>query len=222
MIREITSYLDQHQVQLIAVSKTKSAEDILKIYQKGVRDFGENRVQEMCSKYEQLPKDIRWHLIGHLQTNKVKYIIPFTYMIHSVDSLKLLREIDKQASKYNRTMDYLLQLHIAREETKFGFDFDECTALLQSDEWKKLQHVRLRGLMAMATNTTDEQLIKQEFKQLQSYFNYLKKQFINDDKLRSFTELCIGMSNDYKIAIACGATMVRIGSLIFGERNYTM
>ncbi len=221
MIEELQQYLSAHRVKLIAVSKTKTPDDILRVYASGIRDFGENKVQEMTAKYEVLPKDIRWHLIGHLQTNKVKYIAPFVSSIHSVDSMKLLTEINRQAEKHQRNIDYLLQIHIAQEETKFGLSMNECLNILQSDEWKLLKCIRLRGLMAMASNTENEQQIEKEFSSLKSFFDELKKYFSQDSNTVKFDELCMGMSGDYKIAVRCGTNVVRIGSLIFGERNYS-
>lgn len=202
--------------QLIAVSKTKPVEDILQLYNAGQRIFGENKVQEICAKYEQLPEDIEWHLIGHLQTNKVKYVAPFVRLIHSVDSLKLLIEIDKQAKKNNRVIDVLLQIYIADEETKFGLSEKEATALLQSPAYNTLQHVRICGLMGMATNTDDEAKINAEFASLQQFFLQLKSVFFSGQTF--FKELSMGMSSDYKIALQHGATYVRIGSRLFGER----
>lgn len=199
------------QVNLIAVSKTKPNELILEAYEAGQRDFGENYVQELVDKHEQLPKDIRWHFIGHLQSNKVKYIAPFVYLIHGVDSLKLLQEINKQALKNNRSINCLLQLYIAQEETKFGLSFEECEALLNSTEYKQLQNIKVGGFMAMASNTESEEQIRREFKSLKRFSN----------NYPSLNILSFGMSSDYKIAIEEGSTMVRIGSMIFGERNYS-
>lgn len=203
-------------VTLVAVSKTKPIEDILSIYECGQRIFGENKVQELASKYELLPKDIEWHLIGHLQTNKVKYIAPFVALIHAVDSLKLLQEINKQAQKNNRIINCLLQIYIAKEETKFGLDFDEAISILHSPEFIALEHINIAGLMGMATNTDDQLIVKKEFTQLEFYYQELKK----DKSLThcNFTILSMGMSNDYPIAVACGSNMVRIGSSIFGHR----
>jgi len=203
-------------VSLIAVSKTKPVEDIQQAYNAGQRLFGENIVQDLVDKYEHLPKDIEWHLIGHLQTNKVKYIAPFIHMIQSVDSLKLLQEIDKQAKKNNRVIDCLLQVYIADEETKFGFGFDEVIELLRSDDLNVLQHVRIRGLMGIATNTDNEKQIKEEFYELRTFFDGVKLSFFKDDA--AFDTVSMGMSGDYKIAIEQGSTMVRLGSTIFGER----
>ncbi|MGV0832015.1 YggS family pyridoxal phosphate-dependent enzyme [Empedobacter brevis] len=202
-------------VTLVAVSKTKPVEDLQEAYEAGIRDFGENKIQEMCDKYEVLPKDIRWHMIGHVQTNKVKYMAPFVHLIHGVDSLKLLKEIDKQAQKNNRVIDVLLQQFIADEETKFGLDDKEIRQIMQ-EEIQSLPHVRVVGLMGMATFTDDENQIRNEFKTLKSNFEYLKNNFEN------ISILSMGMSGDYQIAIEEGSTMVRIGSSIFGYRNYSI
>ncbi|MDM1072077.1 YggS family pyridoxal phosphate-dependent enzyme [Empedobacter brevis] len=202
-------------VTLVAVSKTKPVEDLQEAYEAGIRDFGENKIQEMCDKYEVLPKDIRWHMIGHVQTNKVKYMAPFVHLIHGVDSLKLLKEIDKQAQKNNRVIDVLLQQFIADEETKFGLDDKEIRQIMQ-EEIQSLPHVRVVGLMGMATFTDDENQIRKEFKTLKSNFEYLKNNFEN------ISILSMGMSGDYQIAIEEGSTMVRIGSSIFGYRNYSI
>ncbi|WP_312312778.1 YggS family pyridoxal phosphate-dependent enzyme [Empedobacter brevis] len=202
-------------VTLVAVSKTKPVEDLQEAYEAGIRDFGENKIQEMCDKYEVLPKDIRWHMIGHVQTNKVKYMVPFVHLIHGVDSLKLLKEIDKQAQKNNRVIDVLLQQFIADEETKFGLDDKEIRQIMQ-EEIQSLPHVRVVGLMGMATFTDDENQIRNEFKTLKSNFEYLKNNFEN------ISILSMGMSGDYQIAIEEGSTMVRIGSSIFGYRNYSI
>ncbi len=203
-------------VKLIAVSKTKLAEDVMEAYQAGQRIFGENVVQEMVDKYEQLPKDIEWHLIGHLQTNKVKYIAPFVSLIHSVDSLKLLIEINKQALKNKRIIDCLLQICIADEETKFGLYFDEAIELLRSPEFSELKNICITGLMGIATNTENPQLIKNEFYELSVFFKGLKQTFFRKDE--NFKEISMGMSADYKIGIELGSTMVRLGSTIFGKR----
>ncbi|MBK7763446.1 MAG: YggS family pyridoxal phosphate-dependent enzyme [Bacteroidetes bacterium] len=204
--------------KLIGVSKTKSVEDILALYHEGLKTFGENKVQEVCEKYEQLPKDIEWHLIGHLQSNKVKYIAPFVYMIHSVDSLKLLDEIEKQASKCNRVIKVLLQMHIASEETKFGLNTKELIEILEyyTANPSVYSHIQIAGVMGMATNTDHEETIRKEFQHLKSLFQYAKDTYLLGDK--NFTEISMGMSSDYKIAIEEGSTMVRIGSLLFGKR----
>lgn len=198
------------KITLVAVSKTKPIEDILELYNLGHRDFGENYVQELGEKALKLPNDIRWHFIGHLQTNKVRSIIPFIYLIHGVDSLKLLKEIDKQAEKSKRVIDCLLQVHISQEETKFGFDEAELLNL----ELKHFLNVRIKGLMGMASLTDDINKIRIEFKSLRTLFEKLKAQ--NPE----LSILSMGMSADYKIAIEEGSNMVRIGSLLFGERNY--
>ncbi len=202
-------------VTLVAVSKTKPVEDLQEAYAAGMRDFGENKIQEMCDKYEVLPKDIRWHMIGHVQTNKVKYMAPFVHLIHGVDSLKLLKEIHKQAEKNNRVIDVLLQQFIADEETKFGLDKEEIQHIMQ-EEIQHLPNVRVVGLMGMATFTDDEKQIRNEFKTLKSNFDSLKNNFEN------LTVLSMGMSGDYQVAIEEGSTMVRIGSSIFGHRNYSI
>jgi PLP dependent protein len=203
-------------VQLIAVSKTKPNEDIIQAYQVGQRVFGENKVQEMADKYESLPKDIQWHLIGHLQTNKVKYIAPFVTLIHAVDSLKLLKEIDKEAKKNNRVIDCLLQFFIASEETKFGLTFEEATEILESKEFIEMENVRIVGLMGMASFVEDEEQIRDEFRTLYNYFQVIKSHHFKFNA--DFKELSMGMSGDYAIAIEEGSTMVRIGSSIFGGR----
>jgi len=203
-------------VKLIAVSKTKPVEQIKEVYDTGHNVFGENRAQELAEKYKFLPKDIEWHMIGHLQTNKVKYIAPFVHLIHGVDSFKLLQFIDKEASKCNRIINCLLQFHIAKEETKFGFDMVEVNQMLESTEFGTLQNINIVGVMGMATFTENTQLVRAEFKELVYIFNQLKSgYFLQKD---DFKEISMGMSGDYKIAIEEGATMVRIGSLIFGER----
>jgi pyridoxal phosphate enzyme (YggS family) len=211
--------LEPIKVKLIAVSKTKPNSDILEAYAAGQRIFGENHVQELVKKYEELPKDIEWHLIGHLQTNKVKYIAPFVSLIHGVDSLKLLIEVNKQALKNNRIIDCLLQIYIADEESKFGLDFAEAVELLRSDELKELKNIRIKGLMGIATNTENIKKIAEEFYELRTLFKGIKTSFFRNNDY--FTELSMGMSSDYKIAIEQGSTMVRLGSTIFGERNYT-
>lgn len=208
--QKIHEELRLSDITLVAVSKTKPVEDILALYDLGHRDFGENYVQELVEKAEQLPNDIRWHFIGHLQTNKVKSIVPFIYLIHGIDSLKLLKEIDKQAEKNKRIIDCLLQVHIAQEETKFGFDEAELFGL----DLKQFPNVRIKGLMGMASLTDDINKIRIEFKSLKILFEKLKTQ--NPE----LSILSTGMSADYKIAIEEGSNMVRIGSLLFGERNY--
>ena len=215
-IKSLKNETDPLNVKLIAVSKTKTVEEIKEAYETGQRLFGENMVQELVDKYEHLPKDIKWHLIGHLQSNKVKYIAPFINMIQSVDSLKLLQEIDKHAEKNNRVIDCLLQVYIADEETKYGLGFDEAIELLRSDEYEKLSHVRIRGLMGIATNTDKEKQINDEFYELKMFFDGIKQSYFRQDPL--FDTLSMGMSSDYKIAIEQGSNMVRLGSTIFGQR----
>lgn len=202
-------------VQLVAVSKTKSTGEILEAYQAGQRIFGENKVQEMTAKWEQLPGDIQWHMIGHLQRNKVKYIIPFVSLIQGVDSLRLLREIDKRAGQAGRVVDCLLQVHIAEEDSKFGFDGDELMALLAGDELRQLNHVRIRGLMGMATFTDQSEQVLREFKSLKALYDQWRESMPGTDILS------MGMSGDYELAIRAGSNMVRIGSSIFGARNYS-
>ncbi len=203
--------------ELIAVSKTKPNEDLMEAYNAGQRALGENKVQEMTDKAETLPKDIEWHMIGHLQRNKVKYIVPYVHLIHSVDSVRLLKEINKQAKKIERKVDVLLQMHIAEEESKFGLDEKELTELLTSEEFKEMEHIEVKGLMGMATFTDDEEKIRREFRFLKNIFDKISKNF-NDDKL-NLKELSMGMSGDYQIAMEEGSTMLRIGSSIFGERK---
>ena len=205
-------------VTLIAVSKTKPVEDIRTLYDSGFRIFGENKVQELVNKAEVLPSDIQWHMIGHLQSNKVKYITSFVHLIHSVDSLKLLKVIDKEGRKDDRVIDCLLQVHIAEEETKFGFSEAEIMDLLQSGIQSSLEHVRLCGLMGMATFTSDENRIRREFRFLKQLFDKIHQNWFADQD--HFKWLSMGMSNDYRIAVEEGSNMIRIGSLIFGERNY--
>ena len=212
-------YCDERGVQLIAVSKTKPNEDIMVLYELGHRDFGENYVQELVKKQEELPKDIRWHFIGHLQSNKIKYIAPFVSLIHGVDSAKLLQAIDKEARKANRQISCLLQVHIAQEETKFGFDLDELrkTAAELFLE-KKYSHVSLKGLMGMASFTSDETIIAAEFQGLKSIFDEIKSTYKSEAEC--FNTLSMGMSSDYKIAVEYGSTMIRVGSILFGAREY--
>jgi pyridoxal phosphate enzyme (YggS family) len=205
-------------VQLIAVSKYHPAEMIREAYDAGQRLFGENHVQEMAAKQPLLPADIQWHMIGHLQTNKVKYMISFVTMIHSVDSLKLLREINKQAQKANRTVDCLLQLHVAQEEAKFGFTLEECRQMLAEGEWRQMNNVRLCGVMGMATNTNSDDEVKDEFIAIHNFFTEIKTQYFVNEPF--FKEISMGMSNDYSLAVQCGSTMVRVGTSIFGARQY--
>lgn len=216
-IHEIRSSLPP-KVRLVAVSKYHPAEALQEAYEAGQRIFGESKVQELSMKYEQLPKDIEWHFIGHLQTNKVKYIAPYISLIHGVDSYKLLNEINRQGEKCNRRIPCLLQLHVAQEETKFGFTLDECDQLLASDKWKELEHVEVRGLMGMASNTDDMNQIRKEFHLLSHFFSLVREKYFSDRE--NFQELSMGMSDDYPIAIEEGSTLVRIGSRIFGERSY--
>jgi len=199
-------------ITLVAVSKTKPVELLNEAYDQGQRIFGENKVQEMVDKFEKMPKDIKWHMIGHLQTNKVKYIASFVSLIHGVDSLKLIREINKQATKHNRVIDCLIQIKIATEDTKFGMSLNDLQLLLKSDEFKTLDNIRIKGLMGMASFTTDNLQIESEFKYLKSIFDQIKKK--NSD----IEILSMGMSNDYKLAIKYGSNMIRIGSHIFGSR----
>ncbi len=199
-------------ITLVAVSKTKPVELLNEAYDQGQRIFGENKVQEMVDKFEKMPKDIKWHMIGHLQTNKVKHIASFVSLIHGVDSLKLLREINKQATKHNRTIDCLIQIKIATEDTKFGMRLNDLQLLLKSDEFKTLENIRIKGLMGMASFTIDSHQIQSEFKYLKSIFDQIKKKYIDIEILS------MGMSNDYKLAIKHGSNMIRIGSHIFGSR----
>ncbi|KAA6332564.1 hypothetical protein EZS27_018947 [termite gut metagenome] len=204
-------------VRLVAVSKYCPKEAIQEAYESGQRIFGESRVQEMCTKYETLPKDIEWHFIGHLQTNKIKQIVPYVMLIHGVDSYKLLSEIDSQAVKTGRVINVLLQLYIAREETKFGFSQDECREMLAAGEWKHLTGIRICGMMGMASQTDCEQQIEREFCSLKKFFDEIKQTYFATQS--SFQELSMGMSHDYLIAIQTGSTLVRVGSKIFGERT---
>jgi PLP dependent protein len=205
-------------VKLAAVSKTHPAEDILEAYATGHRCFAENKAQELASKYPLLPKDIEWHFIGHLQTNKVKYIAPFVHCIHSVDSLKLLQVINREAEKNERIIDCLLQFHIAGEDTKFGLSPEEAEGILKSGEYKDMKNIRITGVMGMATFTEDTVQIRKEFRQLRNYYNQLKENYFADD--HGFCEISMGMSDDYLIAIEEGSTLVRVGSSIFGARSY--
>ena len=215
-LNTINNTLPAH-VKLIAVSKTKPVSEILEAYNAGHRAFGENKIQEMAEKFEELPKDIEWHMIGHLQSNKVKYMAPFVSLIHGVDSFKKLEEINKQAITNNRIIDCLLQIKIATEETKFGLSIDDSNKLLKSNELTKLTHIHIKGFMGMASFTDDETIIKNEFRILKNYLNSTKEY-----ELTNFNPiiLSMGMSGDYKIAIEEGSNMIRVGSSIFGERNY--
>ncbi|MCG8474816.1 MAG: YggS family pyridoxal phosphate-dependent enzyme [Cytophagales bacterium] len=207
-------------VRLVAVSKTKPVEMLQEAYDAGQRLFGENKVQELAAKHEQLPKDIEWHMIGHLQRNKVKYIAPFVSLIHAVDSLSLLKEINKRAAQNGRIIPVLLQMHIADEESKFGLTAQELRELLQSDVFRSFDNIQVKGLMGMATNTSDKEKVRREFAGLKSLFEELKKEFsaTNID----LKELSMGMSGDYEIAVEEGATLIRVGSAIFGARNYNI
>ena len=205
-------------VLLVAVSKTKPVEDIQEAYDDGQRVFGENHALEMRDKHEVLPKDIDWHFIGHLQTNKIKYIIQYVKLIHSIDTFNLLQAVNKEAVKHDRIVDCLLQFHIAEEETKFGLSMEEAEEVLNSKEFKAMQNVRICGVMGMATNTDDMTQVRKEFRHLKEIFTTLKSKYFTDSEW--FKEISMGMSHDYPIAIEEGSTMVRIGSKIFGERNY--
>ena len=216
-LRAVREQLPEH-VRLVAVSKFHPDEYIMAAYEEGQRIFGESHEQELKRKQESLPKDIEWHFIGHLQTNKVKYIAPYISMIEAVDSLKLLREIDKQAAKYDRTIDVLLELHIAEEETKYGLTLDACRELLRDGEWRQLQHVRICGLMMMASNVEDTEQIRREMMLASNFFDEVKSEFFADDP--AFKERSWGMSHDFPIAVQCHSTMVRIGTTIFGPRVY--
>jgi len=216
---EIVKQLQIKNIGLVAVSKTKPVEAIKELYELGQRDFGENYVQELVDKEQQLPKDIRWHFIGHLQSNKVKFIAPFVYLIHGIDSFKLLKEVNKQAEKNGRVINVLLQVHIAEEETKFGLNENELRELMNSSSLKELNHVRICGLMGMASFTEDEEKIRKEFHYLKSLFDKFAQLQTLNSRLQT---LSMGMSSDYRIAIEEGSTMVRIGSLIFGQRNHSL
>ncbi|MBW6478501.1 MAG: YggS family pyridoxal phosphate-dependent enzyme [Bacteroidales bacterium] len=213
---ELISELPAHVI-LVAVSKTKTDNEIMELYNCGHRIFGESKAQELVPKYEALPKDIQWHMIGHLQSNKVKYIAPFVKLIHSVDSLKLLKTINKEALKNDRVIDCLLQVYIADEGTKFGLDLSEAMDIFESEEFRKMKNIRIRGLMGMATFTDDEQKIRKEFRQLRFDFNTVKKKYFREDD--NFNQRSMGMSDDWAIAIGEGSTMVRVGSSLFGKRE---
>ena len=201
-------------VKLVAISKTKSAEEIMMAYETGQRVFGENKIQEMSDKYEDLPKDIKWHMVGHVQSNKIKYMAPYVDLIHGIDSLKSIKILNKEGAKNNRILNCLLQLKISKEESKFGLGEKLFKEIIYSDEYKEMKNVKIKGLMAMASNTTEKSIIRSEFIHAKKIFDEIN----NGDK--SFEILSMGMSNDYKIAIECGSNMIRLGSLIFGERNY--
>jgi len=216
-IKRLRDEVPEH-VKIVAISKTHPVSDIMIAYQAGHKIFGENRAQELLSKKDLLPQDIEWHFVGHLQTNKVKMVVPNVKLIHSVDSFKLLNAINKEAAKLNLSVECLLQFHIAREETKSGFTFEEALRMLNSQEIKEMNNVIIRGVMGMATFTDDMKVVRNEFRTLRKYFNILKDRYFIDNKY--FTEISMGMSGDYRIAIEEGSTIVRVGTLIFGERNY--
>jgi len=216
-IQSIRTHIPAH-VRLVCVSKFNPNESIITAYETGERIFGESKVQELCEKHETLPQDIIWHFIGHLQTNKIKYLVPFVSLIHGVDSYKLLVEINKQAAKAGKTVNCLLQIHIAQEETKFGFSAEELFEMLEAGEWKALKNIRICGLMGMATYTEDREQIRSEFRRLKSIFDEVKENHFSNES--SFCELSMGMSDDYQIAIEEGSTLVRVGSSIFGHRIY--
>lgn len=216
MYLEILNEANSFGAKVIAVSKTKPVEAIQLFYNKGQRLFGENKVQELCDKAAVLPKDIEWHLIGHLQSNKVKYVAPFVSLIHAVDSEKLLEEINKQAIKCNRVIPCLLQIHIAKEETKFGFSEEEVLDMLSTVSFQSFSHIEIHGLMGMATNTDCEQQIEEEFENLHLLFQKIKGKYFPNKPY--FKELSMGMSSDYRLALKHGATMIRVGSILFGER----
>ena len=218
-LESILDLASNTNARLVAVSKTKPEAIIQEAYDLGIRVFGENKVQELATKYEKLPKDIEWHMIGHLQSNKVKYIAPFVALIHAVDSLKLLKEINKQAAKNDRIINCLLQVHIADESSKFGLDENELYAILGDDHFNTLQNVKIVGLMGMATNTNDLDKVRKEFKRLKDLFDAISGSKLPEHV--DMNELSMGMSGDYKIALEEGSTLIRVGSAIFGERNYT-
>jgi len=212
-LNQIQATLPKH-VTLVAVSKTKPVTDLMEAYNAGQRIFGENKIQEMADKFQEMPKDIKWHMIGHVQTNKVKYMAEFVDLIHGVESFKLLKEINKQAKKHDRVIDCLLQIKIASEDSKFGMSIPDATALLASEDFSALKNINVIGVMGMATFTEDQNQIKQEFDLLKSTFDSLQKTHPN------LKTISMGMSGDYQLAIDCGSTMVRVGSSIFGARNY--
>lgn len=216
-IKEIRNQLPE-QVRLVAVSKFHPIQAIEEAYAAGQRIFGESKVQEMEEKHAALPSDIEWHFIGHLQTNKVKYIAPYVSMIHAVDSYKLLAEINKQAAKHNRVIPCLLEIHIAQEDSKFGFTFQACRDMLEQGEWQSLSHVAICGVMGMATNTDSKTEVYREFESLHHFFEEIKETYFRN--VTSFKEISMGMSHDYPLAVRAGSTLVRVGSKIFGERNY--
>ncbi len=204
-------------VSLLAISKYQPIEAIQEAYDAGQRMFGENHIQEMAAKAAVLPKDIEWHFTGHVQTNKIKYMAPFVSLVHAVDSFRLLREIDKHAAKHSRSIDCLLQIHIAQEDTKYGLTIDECRQLLANEPWRELEHVRITGLMAMGSNTDNMEQVRHEFRQMKQLFDELRATYFSNEP--SFSQLSEGMTDDYPIAIEEGSTLVRIGSMIFGERK---
>lgn len=216
-IQNLREELPQH-VQLVAVSKFHPAEAIAEAYEGGQRVFGESRVQELQEKVQRLPQDIEWHFIGHLQQNKVKYIAPYVALIHAADSFKLLAEINRQAAKCGRVIACLLQLHVAQEETKFGFSVDECREMLEAGDWKSLTHIQIAGIMCMATNTDDEEVVRNEFRAARAFFEEAQSRFFAD--VPAFRVCSWGMSDDYPLAIKEGSNMVRVGSKIFGHRQY--
>jgi pyridoxal phosphate enzyme (YggS family) len=216
ILTNIQKELQAANTQLVAVSKTHPNEKILELYEEGQRDFGENKVQELGDKYESLPKDIRWHFIGHLQTNKVKYIAPYIHLIHSVDSRKVLKEINKRALQNDRPINGLLQFKIAKEDSKYGLTLEEGKAILE-EEYANMEGANIVGVMGMATFTYDQDQVRSEFQQLKSIFDQLKANYFNDDP--SFKEISMGMSGDYQLAVEEGSTMVRVGSLLFGNRK---
>ena len=212
-IHKIVSNIPKN-VKLIAISKTKTNDDIMKAYESGQRLFGENKIQEMSSKFEDLPKDIKWHMVGHVQSNKIKYMAPYVDLIHGIDSLKSIKIINKEGVKNNRVINCLLQLKISKEESKFGLDEKQLKEIIFSTDYKEMNNIKIKGMMAMASNTKNESTIKKEF-------SFAKKVFNEINSLdNNFDILSMGMSNDYQIAIECGSNMIRLGSLIFGERNY--
>jgi len=217
-LNNITSQLPEH-VTLVAVSKTKPVSDLMEAYKAGQRIFGENKIQEMVEKHEQMPKDVEWHMIGHVQRNKIKYMASFVSLIHGVDNFKLLKEINKQAIKHDRIINCLLQIKIASEESKFGMTALEANDILNSNEFRELNNIRVTGLMGMATFTDDETQLKKEFTHLTQTFNALKEYQTNNCNLETIS---IGMSADYRLAIDCGSTMIRVGNSIFGDRNYSI
>ncbi|WP_034040172.1 YggS family pyridoxal phosphate-dependent enzyme [Wocania ichthyoenteri] len=218
-LNHIKSILPEH-VTLVAVSKTKPVSDLMEAYNAGQRIFGENKIQEMAEKHEEMPKDIEWHMIGHVQRNKVKYMAEFVSLIHGVDNFKLLKEINKQAKKHNRTIDCLLQIKIASEDSKFGMSFDEASEIIQSKAFSELQHIKVTGVMGMATFTDDMNQVEKEFTVLKTYFDKLKICHTERSQNTEFRITSMGMSGDYELAIDCGSNMIRVGSSIFGERNY--